>query len=181
MLAAQRDAQAAVRWIRAHAAQYGVDPNKIAVGGFSAGAITAANLAYRGNDVGATRYFAGDNLSIAGSRVQAAIGASGCLYSPSGGPLADIGPGDAPISFIHSQLDAAVPYECAAATVTTARARGLVAELTSYCGQNGHAEALYRQHQAATDEQWTTFLARELGLYSGMRLPSAAPVCSARR
>ena len=30
---AQHDAQAAVRWLRAHAAQYGVDPNRIAIGG----------------------------------------------------------------------------------------------------------------------------------------------------
>ena len=174
---AQRDVQAAVRWIRAHAAQYGVDPDKIAVGGFSAGAVTAANLAYRSYDVGGTRYFAGDDLSVAHSRVQAAIGASGCLYSPTGGPLTDIGSSDAPISFIQSRFDASVPYDCAAATVTTARAKGLVAELTSYCLENGHAMNLYRQHQAATDAQWTTFLARELGIYSGMPPATTAPVC----
>ena len=62
-------------------------------------------------------------------------------------------------------------------TVTQARAAGLVAELTSYCDQNGHAANLYQQHQAETDAQWTTFLARELRIYSGMRPPSADAVC----
>ena len=129
IIAAQHDIQAAVRWIRAHAAQYDIDPGRLAVGGFSAGAVTAANLAYRGDDVGTTRYFAGDDLSVPQSRVQAAIGASGCLYSMDGGPLTDPGPGDAPISFIHSRFDQAVPYPCVANTVTAARAKGLVAEL----------------------------------------------------
>ena len=63
-------------------------------------------------------------------------------------------------------------------TVTTARAGGLVAELTSYCGQNGHAQVLYEAHRPATDEQWTTFLVRELKIYSGIRPPSADPVCA---
>ena len=38
---AQHDAQAAVRWLRAHAAKYGVDPDRIAIGGGSAGAATS--------------------------------------------------------------------------------------------------------------------------------------------
>ena len=53
-----------------------------------------------------------------------------------------------------------------------------MAELTSYCTERGHAAGLYATHKAATDEQWTTFLTRELGLYSGMRPPSANPVCT---
>jgi hypothetical protein len=82
------------------------------------------------------------------------------------------------VSFIHSKFDPAVPYSCVATTVTTARSKGLVAELTSYCDESLHAENLYAAHKAATDDQWTTFLARELHIYSGMRPPSADPVCS---
>jgi acetyl esterase/lipase len=171
--AAQYDTQGAVRWIRAHAANYGIDPNKIAVGGFSAGAVTAANLAYRGDDVGTLQYFAGDDRSVPASKVQAAFGASGCEYEP-----ASIGTGDAPVSFIHSKYDVAVPYDCMAATVTTARGLGLVAELTSYCNSNLHAEKLYTPNQAATDAQWTSFLARELKIYSGVRPPSDDPICA---
>src|SRR3954466_12381188 len=39
-LDAQHDAQAAVRWLRANATTYGVDPARIGIGGESAGAIT---------------------------------------------------------------------------------------------------------------------------------------------
>lgn len=177
IIAAQRDVQGALRWIRQHAADFGIDPAKIAVGGFSAGAVTALNMAHRSEDVGDVRYFRSDGLSVSASKIQAALPASGCLYSEDGGPLTDVDPGDAPSSGIASERDGAVPYECVATTVTTARSEGLVAELTSYCDENGHAAELYRQHKAATDEQWTTFLARELRLYRGMRPPSAAPLC----
>jgi acetyl esterase/lipase len=180
VLAAQQDAQGAVRWLRAHAADYGIDANRIAVGGFSAGAVTAVNLAYRSDTAGTTHYFSGDDVSVAKSKVQAALGASGCAYPETfGDPTLDyIGAGDAPISMIHSELDQAVPYACIANTVTTASAAGLVAELTSYCNQGGHAMDLYDAHQTATDAQWTTFLARALHLYSGMRPPSTDPVCT---
>lgn len=172
IVAAQRDTQAAIRWVRRHASEYRVDANRIAVAGFSAGAVTAANVAYRSDDAGAHAYSTDDNPS-ANSRVQAALGASGCEYF-----VDSIGAGDAPISFIHSEFDQAVDYRnCVVPTVTTARDAGLVAELTSYCGQAGHAQALYAAHRAETDAQWTTFLARELRIYSGMRPPSADPVC----
>lgn len=177
ILAAQYDALAAVRWVRAHAAQYRIDPGKIAIGGFSAGAVTASNTAYQGEQVGDDAYFEGDDRSAAASVVQAAFGASGCTYGDDGGPPTTIGAGDAPVSLIHSELDQAVPYACAAATVETARAAGLVAELTSYCGQGGHANDLYDAHKDVTDVQWTTFLTRELHIYGNMPDASAEPVC----
>ncbi len=182
IVAAQRDAQAAARYIRAHSSQYGVDPNKVAVGGFSAGAVTAANLAYRSDDIGTVRYFSDDDLSVANSKVQAAIGASGCAYPTGVNDTVPtyIGAGDAPISFIHAEIDGAVPYQCAATTVKTARSKGLVAELRSYCDEQGHASGLYQAHKAATDEEWTTFLARQLNLYSGIRPASADPTCDQR-
>jgi hypothetical protein len=37
---------------------------------------------------------------------------------------------------------------------------------------------LYDAHKSDTDAQWTTFLARELKIYTGMRPPSAEPTCS---
>jgi dienelactone hydrolase len=172
ILAAQEDAQAAVRWLRAHAGQYRIDPNRIAVAGFSAGAVTAADLAYHGDHVGTTSYFPGDQPSVEGSKIQAALGASGCEYDTT-----SIGAGDAPTSWIHSKGDRAVPYSCMADVVTAARAAGLVAELTSYCSSSLHAQALYQPNKVATDEQWTTFLARELRIYSKLRPPSTDPVC----
>lgn len=78
---------------------------------------------------------------------------------------------------IPSLRDGAVPYACAAQTATTARAAGLVAELTSFCQESGHANELDKVHKDATDTQWTTFLARELKLQPGMRAATADPVC----
>jgi acetyl esterase/lipase len=46
ILAAVEDAEKAVRWLGAHAAQHRVDPGRIAIGGASAGAGTALLLAY---------------------------------------------------------------------------------------------------------------------------------------
>src|SRR4029078_3560105 len=43
-VAAVHDAQAAVRWLRANAAEYGIDPERIAIGGESAGGITATGV-----------------------------------------------------------------------------------------------------------------------------------------
>jgi acetyl esterase/lipase len=169
--AAQQDTQAVIRWVRRHAAQYRVDPTKIAVGGFSAGAVTAANVAYRW-DASGDHAYSPDDDPRADSRAQATFGASGCEYLPE-----SIGVGDAPASFIASELDQAVDYACVSTTTNTARARGLVAELTSYCDAGGHAKSLYLQHQAATDAQWTTFLARELWIWSGQRPPSTDPTC----
>lgn len=166
--AAQHDAQAAVRYLRTNAERFHINPTQIAVGGFSAGAVTASNLAFQSEDIGDVRYFPGDDLSIESSKVQAAFGASGCTYAEDGGAPSTVGAGDAPTSFIHSEFDMAVPYGCAATTVRTAQANGLTSELHSYCGENGHANSLYNQHRAATDDQWTTFLARELGLYTAM-------------
>ncbi len=178
ILDAQYDALGAVRWVRAHAAFLGVDPNRIAVGGFSAGAVTSSMVAYQHDQIGPVSYFPGDPRTADASYAQATFGASGCTYSPDLGVPTTIGAGDSPTSFIQSEQDQAVPYACAANTTEAARAQGLVAELTSYCGQGGHAQSLYDQNKAATDEQWTTFLARQLNLYSGMRPPSADPVCA---
>ncbi len=175
--AAEADALGAIRWVRANAAYLGIDPNKIAVGGFSAGAVLSSLVAHQHEDVGTSPYWPGDGLSVDASKAQAALLASGCTYGPDLGAPTTPGPGDAPISAIHAKFDQAVPYACIAATVEVARSKGLVAELTSYCNEGTHAASLYAKYKDATDEQWTTFLARELGLYSGMRPPSAAPVC----
>jgi acetyl esterase/lipase len=46
------DVKAAVRWLRANAAEYGLDPDRIAIGGFSAGAPLAS---LTGSDASTTR------------------------------------------------------------------------------------------------------------------------------
>ena len=75
IVGAQHDAQAVVRWVRANAAAYRVDPTRIAMGGFSAGAITALDVGYRSDDPGDVGDFDAND-----SRIEATISASGCSY-----------------------------------------------------------------------------------------------------
>jgi acetyl esterase/lipase len=85
--AAQHDAQAAVRWLRAHAADYGVDPNRIAVGGGSAGATTALLVGNHSDDPGDS------GTPGVSSKVSAVVSISGVLPQE-GQDFFD--PGDAP-------------------------------------------------------------------------------------
>ena len=154
ILAAQHDAQAAVRWVRAHASTYGVDGSKIAIAGFSAGAITALNVAYRSDDPGDVGDVDGTD-----SRVQAALAASGCVYEPS-----TIGAGDPPVFLLHADGDRAVPFACAQDVVTRAGDAGLVAETMFFSGEATHARSLYLKYQAQVDAAWTAFLVARLRL-----------------
>jgi acetyl esterase/lipase len=49
---AQHDAQSAVRFLRANASTYGVDVDRIAIGGTSAGALTALHVGFNSDDPG---------------------------------------------------------------------------------------------------------------------------------
>jgi dienelactone hydrolase len=51
-IAAQHDAQAAVRWLRANAATYRTDPTRIGIGGESAGAVMATLVGLHADDPG---------------------------------------------------------------------------------------------------------------------------------
>ncbi len=67
------DAKAAIRWLRAHAAEHGIDPERIGVWGFSAGGHLAALL---GTSSEAHEFDKGENLNVS-SRVQAVCDFSG--------------------------------------------------------------------------------------------------------
>jgi acetyl esterase/lipase len=154
IVAAQHDAQAAVRWVRANAAPLRVDPNRIAVGGGSAGAITAVNVAQRSEDPGSV----GGNLSY-DSSVSAAVAMSGCQYSPE-----DIDSADAPLHLLASELDPLVPFDCVTETETLTRAAGVEVGTAYYYGEGTHALGLYSKYRTAVDALWTGFLIEHLAL-----------------
>jgi pectinesterase len=74
--AALHDIKAALRWLRAHAAEYGVDPRRIAISGESAGGQLAALTGYTG-DIVKLEGSSGDGGYS--SRVQAVIDIDGIL------------------------------------------------------------------------------------------------------
>ncbi|MCK5822113.1 MAG: alpha/beta hydrolase [Bacteroidales bacterium] len=128
--AAVEDAKCAVRWIRTHAQDYMINPEKIAVVGGSAGAHLAMMLAYSDENE-----YGGNCLETVSSKVQAIVN----LYGPtdltteyargiedverfmgatylddpqvflSASPKAHISPGDTPTLSFHGTLDSLVP------------------------------------------------------------------------
>lgn len=151
---AKHDAQAAVRFLRANAVRYGVDPGRIAIAGTSAGAITALNVGYGADDAGSS-----GNPGHS-SAVRAAVSLSGARLL--GTPDA----GDAPALLFHGTSDVVVPYQWAVSTVDSARAAGLVAFLTSWEGA-GHVP--YGSKRTEIIDQTTNFLYWYLGLTDAPR------------
>ena len=106
-LAAQHAAQAAVRWLRANAGAYRVDPNRVAVEGTSAGAVTALAVAVHSDDPGT------DGTPGYSSAVQAAIAISGELPHSEAG-LYDSS--DSPVLMFNGTADPVVPFQAAVQT-----------------------------------------------------------------
>lgn len=140
---AMHDAQAAVRWVKANAATYGVDPTRIAIGGTSAGAITAIQVALNPDEP------QGPSDPGQSNAVRAALSLSGANII--GGP----DPGDAPFLNWHGTNDPLVPYAWAVNTVSTARAVGIDAHLKTYTGE-GHVPYNHRTeiHDMTTNFLW---------------------------
>ena len=140
---ATQDGQTAVSWLRTNAAAYGVDPTRIAIGGSSAGAITALQVGYATAETPA-------------SAVRAAVSLSG------GNVFSPIGAGDAPALLFHGSADTTVPYQWAVDTVNKAQAAHLDAYLETWPGA-GHVPYVEFRTQILT--QTTNFLWWEMDLY----------------
>jgi acetyl esterase/lipase len=125
------DVQRAVRWVRANAAQYNIDPNRIGAFGHSAGAQLAALLGMED-----TRDNSDPALAIYSSRVQAVVDVSGptdftAMHDPDGtafltkflaadyakhpdvwrsaSPAFHVAKTDAPFLILHGTQDESVP------------------------------------------------------------------------
>jgi acetyl esterase/lipase len=140
---AAADAQTAVRFLRANAKRYGVDPNRIAIGGSSAGAITALNVGYSSSEDPA-------------SRVRAAVSLSGAHVG-----VGKISPGDAPVLDFHCTTDPYVAYQSAVKTIYAAKALGLDAFLESW---NETCHVPYVEHRQQILDQTRNFLWWEMDL-----------------
>jgi para-nitrobenzyl esterase len=152
---ARQDALTAVRFLREQAATYSVDPKRIAIGGTSAGAITALGVGYT-SETSAP----GDHQGFS-----AAVGAvqslSGAQFNTS-----LINKGDAPALLFHGTADPLVPYAAAQATVTAATNAGVVAILRSWAGE-GHVP--YAANRTQILEETSNFFYNLLDLAQAAR------------
>ena len=147
---ATQDAQAAVRFLRKNAKAYGIDSSRIAIGGSSAGAITALDVAYSDETVDSS----GSNQGYS-STVQAAMSLSGAaLYG-------SMDSTDAPALDFHGTADPLVPYAWATSTNQQALAKGLQSYLVTWDG-DGHVPYLQHRDEILTME--SNFLYWELDL-----------------
>ncbi len=121
---AQEDAESAVRYLRTNARRFGIDPKRIVIGGASAGAITALNVAAHATGT---------------ARVQAAISIAGF------GPITDLSPGGPPLLMFHGTADRAAPILRARESCRAARADGERCRLVEVPGL-GH-RALIARHR----------------------------------
>ncbi|MCB1251394.1 MAG: alpha/beta hydrolase [Acidimicrobiales bacterium] len=147
---AKHDAQAAVRYAKANAAALGIDPNRIAINGSSAGAITALNVGYDATEVGT-----GGSNPGQSSDVEAAVSLSGARL------MGTLDADDAPSLLFHGTADVVVPYAWAEATTTDAKAAGLESYLTAW---DGATHVPYAAHRTEIIDQTTNFLYWTLAL-----------------
>lgn len=121
---AQHDMQAAVRWLRANADTYDIDPARIGAGGYSAGAVMAIETAQSSHDTGAS--------GVPGYSSWICF-----AFSLAGGTLPDVDPRDSPLALFHGTKDTRVPFFLAQAVHEAYQAQGLDSWLFSY--PTGHS------------------------------------------
>ena len=151
--AAQHDAQAAVRWLRRHAATYKIDTDRIAMGGGSAGAVTSLLVDWRSEDPGTS-----GNPGYP-SDIRAAVSVSG------GAPTNEyIDADDPPAIFFHGTEDTDRPLHLGGAE----RRRHVQRRASSRCSSRSRARGTRSGQTAVINQQSDYFL------YFAMDLAHAA-------
>ena len=155
--AAVHDSKAAVRWMRANAARYRINPDRIAAAGGSAGGHlvamlgTSARLRELEGDGGNAKFSSGvqavaafnpalDLMSLAGGTENAQNAVQRFLGGPlakmpevyaQASPITHAGKGSAPHLFLHGTADALVPHQQSVEMHKKLQAAGVRAELFS--------------------------------------------------
>src|SRR4051794_20287224 len=166
-LEAQHDAQAAVRWLRANAATYKIDPSRIGIGGESAGAIAATLVGLNSEDVGTS-----GNPGFP-STVNGFVSVSGGLP---GGAFASAH--DAIGLFFHGSADNVVSPTWSNQTVAQLLDNGVPAWLQI---QDGAGHVPWAQYRSLYLEQSDYFLYMALDLAHAHGQPAAAARASDRQ
>lgn len=176
------DAQLAVRWLRAQAARFDLDPLRVCAWGFSAGGHLAALLgeldtSHPGDQAA---LYAGESPKVdcvvdeAGPADLAAVqteplrdmviqlfGGRTAEQDPTayqdGSPIAYAAADAAPMLILHGTRDTTVPLEQSLALVSALRAAGASAQLVTFDGEHARV-GLTRSQSDALDAQFVAFV-----------------------
>ncbi|HKP88613.1 MAG TPA: alpha/beta hydrolase [Thermoleophilaceae bacterium] len=146
------DMQAAVRWFRAHATEYRVDPDRIGVIGSSSGAVMALSTAFAPEDPGTS-----------GNPDQPSDVASGMSISGSSQHPDTITAGDPPIAMFHAMDDTTIPYARGQATCEETKLRGNVCDFYSY-PTGGHPPPFAIENREDIAAKSSDFMVRREGI-----------------
>lgn len=140
------DASAGVRWLQDHSSELGIDPEAIVAGGYSAGAVTAWNLAW----------LPGDDTPVADVSATSLIAAAVPI---SGLPFVAGRAGDPPVLAFHAVDDSTVPIGPARDGCANAARQGATCRFVEYpSGGHGVSSSRFRDITGRTYE----FLAEQV-------------------
>ncbi|MFZ2205905.1 MAG: alpha/beta hydrolase [Microgenomates group bacterium] len=144
---AQTDAQTALRWLRTNATTYRIDPNKIYVGGSSAGAVTALLVGYDYEHAPSTEY-PGVSQTVAGTVSIAGTTDPGTMQTQ-----------DPPLIMFHGERDVTVPFTLAKQVSDKAISLAIPHEFNSYPNET-HG---LKDHQEEIMQKTAAFFLKHMG------------------
>ncbi len=163
------DAEAAVGWIRQHASELDVKPDRICALGDSAGGHLAVFLAAVGQLAGAQIACAIDELGPIDLTTSGFRPPTPRLFGPLTGPelgaaevaaspIFHIGPGTAPILIVHGTDDRLVPVEQAHRLYNKLKADAVTTQLVTYSGGHSKRNMTRREWLHLLDTEFTFIL-----------------------
>lgn len=166
------DVKCAVRWLRAHAKDYHVDPNRIGAYGHSAGAHLVMMLALCPPSAGLEGDGGWNEYS---SKITAVAGGSTPTVLPNRlgdaqkySPTTYISPDAIPILLMHGTQDNIVPIATTDEFVDKLKKAG-AKDVTYIRVENGNHGVVYEQYLDRTMSEMEKFFARTLGVSSDER------------